>query len=290
MLTNDYCSARLFPRQRSFRDQAYSVSCLQSVPTLDRLVVGVSGLGSSGSGSTVASAVGVLLAVVQGAALVCLANIANVKTESGWVDVSVAPEEKGTKDGLRENVKDTIEDGFGVRGNHISTLGQAPRDWVQEPQRDGPYTTDKVGLRHFGSQRFGVRPPFKDHRPGNEEEGRSSKDEKSPFVAGSDQGTNQAGNNHYLIEENSIENGRGWQTTGEEKVEKQQRSGEDPVNVSHVEDLSHSPANPRVASFEFHLDGRPSQIGAHAEVGDSSNESDSCSNVVKEPLSLRLPK
>jgi hypothetical protein len=46
--------------------------------------------------------------------------VSDLEAEASGVNVPVAPEEKGTEDGLGEEVKDTIEYGFTVRGDDVS--------------------------------------------------------------------------------------------------------------------------------------------------------------------------
>lgn len=48
--------------------------------------------------------------------------VTNVEAKASRVDVTVTPEEESTKDRLGKNVEDTIEDSFGIGGDHVSTL------------------------------------------------------------------------------------------------------------------------------------------------------------------------
>jgi hypothetical protein len=71
--------------------------------------------------------------------------VADVEAESSWVDVAVTEKEQGTKDWLGKDIKNTVEDGFGVGGDNIATLAEAPGDWVDEPEEDSPDAADQVG-------------------------------------------------------------------------------------------------------------------------------------------------
>jgi hypothetical protein len=43
------------------------------------------------------------------------------KTKSRWVDVAVAPDEKGAEDGLSKEVKHAIEDSLAIRSDDVTT-------------------------------------------------------------------------------------------------------------------------------------------------------------------------
>ena len=65
-----------------------------------------------------------------------------MKTKDSWVDVAVTPEEQGTEDWLSHDVKDTVESSLGIRVNDVSALRKIPGDRIEEPQEDGPNTTN----------------------------------------------------------------------------------------------------------------------------------------------------
>lgn len=48
--------------------------------------------------------------------------IVDVKTELGGGQVAVTPEQQETKDGLGKDIQDTVENGFRVRSNDVSSL------------------------------------------------------------------------------------------------------------------------------------------------------------------------
>ena len=70
--------------------------------------------------------------------------IANMQTESGRIDVAVAPEQQSAKDGLGHDIKNAVKDGFRVWSDDVSALAQTPSDRIEEPQEDGPDTADGV--------------------------------------------------------------------------------------------------------------------------------------------------
>jgi hypothetical protein len=48
--------------------------------------------------------------------------LTDVKTELGGGQVAVTPEQQETKDGLGKDIQDTVENGFRVRSNDVSSL------------------------------------------------------------------------------------------------------------------------------------------------------------------------
>lgn len=50
--------------------------------------------------------------------------------------------------------------------------------------------------------------------PGDEKEGNAAEDEVSPFVRGGNQSTDQTSDNHDFINEDGVEDGGPWETSG----------------------------------------------------------------------------
>lgn len=106
-----------------------------------------------------------------------------MKAQPGRVDVAVTPEEEGAEDGLGQDIQDTVEDGFRVRSDDVSTLTETPGDGVEEPQEDGPHTADEIRLGDVIPQRVGMFAGSPGHGPGNPEESEATEDEVSPLKA-----------------------------------------------------------------------------------------------------------
>ena len=68
--------------------------------------------------------------------------VADMKTKSAWIDVTVTPEEESSKDRLGQDIEDTVEYCLGVWCDDVSTLAEAPCDRVEEPKEDGKAATD----------------------------------------------------------------------------------------------------------------------------------------------------
>lgn len=150
-------------------------------PALDSGGGGVSG-GVVDAGSAVVTpllVMGTVSAISE-----TVTGIAKVETQTGMVNVAMAPEKKEREDGLGQNVQNAIKDGLGIRGDDISTLTQTPGDRVEEPQADGPDAAYGVSSVHVGAQRFGVATAQKDDAIDDVEEGGTTKGKKAPLVPG----------------------------------------------------------------------------------------------------------
>lgn len=76
--------------------------------------------------------------------------VANVDADVSWLDVSVSKEQDQTETRLGENIKDTVEDSFGITRDDVSTLGETPGNWVEEPQGHCPSSSIHVSLADVG--------------------------------------------------------------------------------------------------------------------------------------------
>jgi len=145
--------------------------------------------------------------------------VVDAETKGSWVDVAVAPDEESTEDRLGQEIQDTVEDSLRVRGNDVSTLRKSPGDWVDEPEEDGPGSADEVGAVNFATDGSGVSAADEDDVVGNEEESGTAEGEVSPLVAGGDEGTNETGDDHDFVQEDSVEDGGPWETSSEKNVQ-----------------------------------------------------------------------
>ena len=112
-----------------------------------------------------------------------------VDTKASDIDVAVSPDEESAEDRFSEDIKDTVKDSFRVGSDDVTTLRQAPSNWVQEPQADGPDAANSVGPADVGTENTGVAATLKDDCPGDEEEGNAAENEVAPFVGALDQST-----------------------------------------------------------------------------------------------------
>ena len=98
----------------------------------------------------------------------------------------MAPEEKSTKDGLTEDVENSVEDSFGVRRDDVPAFTHAPGDGVQEPETDNPSAADSVDPVDIGTEITSMATSIEEDGPGDEEEGSTAEDEVTPFIGAFD--------------------------------------------------------------------------------------------------------
>lgn len=59
--------------------------------------------------------------------------VPDMETESRGVNIAMTPEQKSAKDGLGEEVQNTVEDSLGIWCDDVAALADAPCDRVQQP-------------------------------------------------------------------------------------------------------------------------------------------------------------
>lgn len=129
------------------------------------------------------------------------------------------------------------------------------------------------------------------------------------LVARGNKGTDEAGNNHHLIDKENNEDSGPWETGCQEQVEKQQRSGHEPghneherarsryknspIDVAHVEErasFTSQTSNTCTVTDKLNENWSLAEVGSHGEVGNGGDQSDRGCDVVEDTLSTRLAK
>lgn len=268
--------------------------------------VGVSAVGGTVENTCIVGMAGSTWSVLLVDNSVAVTVVLDGEAERSWADVTVAEDEKSTEDWLGEQVKDTVEDSLAVNGDDVATLAHTPSNWVEHPEEGSQATAHEEGTAGLGADSVGVDASLPDEDVHNPEESEAAKDEVSPLVAAGDQSTNETGDDHNLVDQDSPENGRGGHASGEEQVKEQERSGNDPstllalfhcfwpdilnipIDVSNVVDLTARATNDRVAALELNLNGDPSQVRCESEVGDGCNHDNTGGDVVEDTVMARL--
>lgn len=116
----------------------------------------------------------------------------------------------------------------------------------------------------------------------------ATEDKVTPLVVRNDECSHQAGDYHNFIYNDSPEDGWPWHSSGEQEIEKQERSGDEPINVSDVVDGSVSSSYNWVAALVLDANGSETKVGAHGEVRNSSDEDYSSSDVVEDAITTVL--
>jgi len=217
---------------------------------------------------------------------VFLVVVVDVDTETSWVNVSVTDDEKSTEDGLGQEIKDTIEDGLGVRRDDVATLTETPGNWVQEPEERGEGTAHEEDLANVGTDGRSVAASLPDENPEDVEESSAAKDEVSPLVGRLDESTNKTGDDHDLVDEDDPENGWPRHTSGQEEIKEKKWSGDEPVDVANVEDLTVQASNDTTTDIanELNADWGPAKVRTHGEIGDGGDHGNTSSNVVEKTV------
>ena len=195
-----------------------------------------------------------------------------------------------------------------IRRNDIATLAQPPRDRVQDPQESGERTTVEEGLSNISAHGVGVLARLPDEHVDDPGERDAAEGEVAPLVRADDEGADEAGDDHDLVDEDGVHDGGPGQGGGQEEVEEEEGGGDDPVHilnnplhdrvfmsdspidVANVVDLPVGPAHDGVVALVLDGDGREAQVGAHGEVSDGGDEGDGGGDVVEDALLAGLPR
>jgi len=216
---------------------------------------------------------------------VLLVVVVDVETEASRVDVTVTENEESAEDRLGDQIEDTIEDSLRIRRDDIATLTDTPGDRVQDPKEGGERAAHGEAAADILTENVGVTAALPDKDPNNVEESSAAEGEVTPLVGTTDESTNKTGDNHDFINENDEEDSRPGKSGGQHQVEKKERSGDEPIDVADIEDLTVDTANlSHVGSAELNIDRGPAEVGSHREVGDSSDHSDGSSDVVEDTV------
>jgi hypothetical protein len=55
------------------------------------------------------------------------------ETKTSGIDATVAPDEEGSEDRLRQEVEYSVEYSLGIRSDHVATLAQSPSNRIKDP-------------------------------------------------------------------------------------------------------------------------------------------------------------
>jgi hypothetical protein len=88
-----------------------------------------------------------LLLVDNGITIVILDS----ETKTRRVNALVAKEQERAEAGLGQEVEHTIEDGFGIGRDDVTTLAETPRNRVQDPQEGSQAATHDEGTLDIGA-------------------------------------------------------------------------------------------------------------------------------------------
>lgn len=87
-------------------------------------------------------------------------GVPEMKTQIASINISVTPKEEESEDRLGNQIENAIKDSLRIRMNHISALGNAPGDWIKEPDENGENTARVVGATDGTSKSAGMSTAF----------------------------------------------------------------------------------------------------------------------------------
>jgi hypothetical protein len=213
----------------------------------------------------------------------------------------MAEEEQRTKDRLRDKIENTVEDSLRVRRDDVAALTDTPGNGVQDPDDGCQATARYKYLANILADVVGVLASFPGELIDDINEGDAAyimlvrvltvrrrieltESKVSPLVGALDQSANKTSNNHDLVNEDDVQNCRPRHASGEEKIHEKQRSSDEPVDISNVEDLAIIARNEVASTMELNHNRSPAQVGTHSEVCDGGDHGDRGGDIVENSM------
>lgn len=205
-----------------------------------------------GTGS-VGGRVGTVL-LVQEAGRSTVRVLARGETETGVVELGDGHDVDEAVDGLGEEIEDTVEDHLRGGGDDVSSIGDTPGDRVEEPEGREDDGRGHVGLVEVRAEASGRGATGTEEDDPDTDEGGATEGEESPLVDGGNESTDETSDDlsnekryqrqssvviessrkayHDDVEEDEDEDLRERKSGSEGELEKEERSGDGPINVS----------------------------------------------------------
>lgn len=210
------------------------------------------------------------------------------KTKTSRVNIPVSPDEESTEHWLCQKVEDAVEDGLRVWRDDVATLGNTPGDGVQYPQECSEGSAHEECALNILTEVPGVCARLPDQLVDDIDEGEVAESEVSPLVFGGDECADETGNDHDLVDNDGPKDGRPWHASGEHEVGQEERSGDDPIDVTNIVDGTVVSTDHGVVALVLYFDGGETEVRTHGEVGNGGNEDDCGSEVVENAIATLL--
>jgi hypothetical protein len=217
-----------------------------------------------------------------------VSDISQSQSQTSRVDIAVTPEKQGAEDGLCKEIKNAVEDGLGIGGDDVGTLTNAPGNGVYAPKDESECAAAEECASNITANVVGMDTGFPGELVDYVQESSTTKGKVTPLVGGLDQGADKTSDDHNQVDKDYPHDGGPWHTSSEQKIHEQKRGSDDPVNVTHVEDLTVYSGDSRVATSELNIDGGPAQIGCHAKVSNGCDHGDAAGDVVEDAVGAWL--
>ena len=193
----------------------------------------------------------------------------------------MSPDQECRENRLRQEVKDTVEDSLRIWSNDISTFAEAPCDWVECPDGEGPDTSHQKCAMNVSTEGLCVLATCDSKLIEDCQHSETPESVEAELISCLDESADETGNDHDFVEEDNIRDGWPWKSSCQHQVEKEKWCGDDPIDVSGVEDGAIDACNDWIIADELDIDRCPAQIATHGEVGDAGGHVE-CSGEVKE--------
>lgn len=176
----------------------------------------------------------------------------------GLGDALVGEEEPGTEDGLGEDVEDSVGDDLLINGSVAGAIGDTPNArngvsyWLQSillqsnlhgvdsPDDEGEATNGSEEVANLATLGGGGVAAVVDELPDNDEVGNAGNGVPTPLLGSllrAERGE-ETSENHDDVGNNGDQDVGTGKTSEQRKVEKQERGGDGPVNVTSPVDLA----------------------------------------------------
>jgi len=181
---------------------------------------------------------------------------------------------------LREDVKDSISNNLLVDAEDAGSIGNTPNNWVGSPDENRVKGNSSKEFANFVSLGLGCETSVDNELIDNNKEGNASHGVPAPLVSpGTTVGSEQTSQDHDEISNNCNEDVCSVQSSKKRQVEKEERGGQAPVDVTGPIDLT---IDVVVSVWDSMLMSLrlvgvvpvDAALGGHGVVGDGSNDCD----------------
>jgi len=144
-----------------------------------------------------------------------------------------------TKDRLGKNIKDSISNDLSINRPLAGTITNTPDNWVESPKDQSEATNGSEELGGAAVLGHDSTATWDDELVDDDEVCNAGHGVVSPFLTISGtEGSEETEENHDEICNDGNEDGSSVQASEESEIQKQERGGQAPVNVSGPEDLA----------------------------------------------------
>lgn len=214
-------------------------------------------------------------------------ELAGLEVERGVAALAKSEEVDKSEAGLGKEVKNTIEDHLTIGRDNVTAVCETPSDGVKGPEEGEHTGGDEVSLLELGAEVGSRLETGTVDDPEDVEHGNATHCVVTPLVVRDDEGTNETGDDHNKVEEDGDEDGGEGKTGNEEDFEKKEGSGDGPVDVTSVPDLTggvKAVDEVTVVVAELDTDGGGTKVGSEREVGNRGSGQDGSREVVEGTL------